>query len=385
MNRKQLAILGSTGSIGRQTLEVVEANPDLFAVYSLTANRNIDLLEEQIDKFQPRIAAVAGPEPARKLRSRMGNGETKILSGQEGMTQAVSADEVDIAVIAVSGISGLIPTLAAINAEKRIALANKETLVVGGSIVTQKAKEKDINIIPVDSEHSAIFQCFHGIKNEIHRLILTASGGPFRCSSMEELSRVTPEMALAHPNWSMGAKISVDSATLMNKGLELIEAQWLFDVSYEQLEVVIHPQSIIHSMVEYIDGTVLANLGVPSMKLPIQYALTWPERIASEQHIDFRRIGALTFEEPKTGLFPCLDLARRAGKAGGVMPVVLNAADEVAVNSFLEGRIAFTAIPYLVEKTLEGFPNQPVFDIETVLDIDRRARDLATGLLTDFD
>jgi len=380
MGIKQLAVLGSTGSIGKQTLEIVEANPDRFAVYSLTAHKNIDLLEQQINKFKPKIAALADRDSARVLRARIPGDNTRIISGNGGMEEAVTADSVDIAVVAVSGISGLLPTMAAINAGKRIALANKETMVAAGDIVTVKARENNAEIIPVDSEHSAIFQCLHGKKSEIDRLILTASGGPFRGYSVEELRRVTPEMALAHPNWSMGKRITVDSATLMNKGLELIEAHWLFGVSYDQMDVVIHPQSIIHSMVEYVDGTVLANLGVPSMKIPIQYSLTWPERIAAGQRIDFAEINTLTFEEPDLRRFPCLELARSAGKEGGIMPVVLNAADEVAVNRFLEGRIAFSDISFLVEKTLEYFPNVRVSEIDTILEYDRRARDYSESL-----
>lgn len=377
MSKKQLAVLGSTGSIGRQTLEVVEANPDRFAVYSLAAGSNIHLLEEQINRFNPAIAVLASDEAAEELRKRVSNGRTRILSGTMGIQEAVSAAEVNIVLVAVSGIAGLLPTLAGIDSGKLIALANKETLVAAGNIVTRAAREKNVDIIPVDSEHSAIFQSLHGKRDEVNRLILTASGGPFRSCSLEELKRVTPERALAHPNWSMGEKITVDSATLMNKGLELIEARWLFDVSYDRLDVVIHPQSIIHSMVEYIDGTVLAALGVPSMKLPIQYALTWPERLPAEQFIDFRKVSNLSFENPDRVLFPCLDLALRAGKEGGIMPVVLNAADEIAVFSFLEGRISFTAIAEVVEKALEKFPNQPASDVDTILDIDRKAREFS--------
>ena len=380
MNKEYLAILGSTGSIGRQALEVVEANPDRYAVFSLAANRSIDLLKEQIKKYQPRIVSVNDREAAVRLRQSLGDTSTKVLSGFKGIQEAIASEMVDIVLVAVSGIAGLLPTIEAIEAGKRIALANKETMVAAGGIVNQLATEKNVTIIPVDSEHSAIFQCLQGKKSEISRLILTASGGPFRCSSSEELEHVTPEMAIAHPNWSMGKRISVDSATMMNKGLEIIEAKWFFDIPYEQIDVLIHPQSIIHSMVEYIDGSVIANLGVPSMKLPIQYALSWPERIPADNHLCFNSANTLTFEEPDTALFPCLEIARRAGIAGGIMPTVLNGADEVAVELFLKREIPFTAIPELVQRTLEAFTNMPASDIETILEVDRQARNIAAAL-----
>ena len=259
---------------------------------------------------------IADRDSARELKEALRYTSVKVLTGNEGIAEAVTSHEVDTVVVAISGIADLLPTLTAVNAGKRIALANKESLVAAGDIVIRQAKKKQATIIPVDSEHSAVFQCLQGEKKEIRRLILTASGGPFRNSSLDEIDKATPEEALAHPNWSMGKRITVDSATLMNKGLEIIEARWLFDIPYEQIDVLIHPQSIIHSMVEYIDGTVLANLGVPSMKVPIQYALTWPERINSDIHLDFTEIKALTFEEPKTELFPCLELARSAGIEG---------------------------------------------------------------------
>ena len=377
---KSLAVLGSTGSIGRQTLEVVEANPDRYSVFSLSANTNIQLLEDQIKRFKPQVVAIADHEAAASLRRSLGNSSIKILEGHQGVEEAAASPIIDIVVVAVSGIAGLLPALAAIDAGKPIALANKESLVVAGDIVTKRARSKQVKIIPVDSEHSAIFQCLQGKKSEVEKLILTASGGPFRCSSREELDSVTPEMALAHPNWSMGKKISVDSATLMNKGLELIEAKWLFDIPLEKIDVLVHPQSIVHSMVEYIDGTVLANLGVPSMKIPIQYALSWPERIAANQHINFNEICALTFEAPRSGIFPCLELARSAGMAGGIFPAVLNAANEVAVQLFLERKIAFSSIPDLVRRTLDAFTNQQAVDIETVLEVDSRARKITAQL-----
>ena len=288
MKKQQIAVLGSTGSIGRQTLEIIEANSDRYAVYSLAANKNVSLLEEQINKFKPKIVHVGDGDSADKLRKTLGHLPVRILTGDKGIWEAAACEKVDIVVVAISGIAGLLPTLAAVHAGKRIALANKESLVAAGGIITEQARQKQATIIPVDSEHSAVFQCLQGEKKEIHRIILTASGGPFRNSSLEEINNATPQEALSHPNWSMGKRITVDSATLMNKGLEIIEAKWLFDISYERIDVLIHPQSIIHSMVEYIDGSVLANLGVPSMKIPIQYALTWPERKASDIHLNLR-------------------------------------------------------------------------------------------------
>jgi 1-deoxy-D-xylulose-5-phosphate reductoisomerase len=380
MKKQQIAVLGSTGSIGRQTLEIIEANSDRYAVFSLAANKNVSLLEEQINKFRPQIVHVSDGDSADKLRKTLRHVPVRILTGDQGIWEAAASEKVDIVVVAISGIAGLLPTLAAVNAGKRIALANKESLVAAGGIVTEKARQKQATIIPVDSEHSAVFQCLQGKKKEIHRIILTASGGPFRNSSLEEINNATPQEALSHPNWSMGKRITVDSATLMNKGLEIIEAKWLFDMPYERIDVLIHPQSIIHSMVEYIDGSVLANLGVPSMKVPIQYALTWPERTASDIHLNFTELKALTFEEPKRKLFPCLELARSAGIEGGIMPAVLNAADEVAVKLFLQNKISFSAIPVLIERTLESFSNKPADSIDTVLDADREARKRAADL-----
>lgn len=380
MNKQYLAVLGSTGSIGRQALEIVEANPHRYGIYSLSANKRVDLLKLQIEKYNPQIVYVADPEAAKSLRASLGNTDARIVTGKMGMVETAAAEQVDIVLAAVSGIAGLPPVMAAVDAGKRIALANKESMVVAGSILTEKARAKGAVIIPVDSEHSAIFQCLQGKKSEVLRLILTASGGPFRGSSPEELQHVTPEMALAHPNWSMGKRISIDSATMMNKGLEIIEAKWLFQVGYDQIDVLVHPQSIVHSMVEYIDGAVLANLGVASMKVPIQYALSWPERIPGGNHLDFLKHDLLTFEAPDLRLFPCLDMARRAGMAGGIMPAVLNAADEVAVQLFLERRISFPGIAAVIQRTLEAFTNMPAAHLETVLEVDRQARETAVRL-----
>lgn len=380
MKRQLLAILGSTGSIGRQALEVIEDNPDRYAVYALSANKNIELLQVQIETFRPEVVYVADAQRAKILRQSLGNHPTRVLSGTEGLQETAGSPKIDMVLVAVSGIAGLLPLMTALDAGKPVALANKEALVAAGSLVTEKARQNQVRIIPVDSEHSAIFQCLQGKQREISRLLLTASGGPFRNYTAEELKGVTPEMALAHPNWSMGKRISVDSATMMNKGLEIIEAKWLFGVPFEKIEVLVHPQSLVHSMVEYIDGSVLANLAVPSMKIPIQYAFSWPERIPGNNHIDFSKYNLITFEMPNYDLFPCLSLAREAGIAGGIVPTVLNAADEVAVELFLEGRIAFLDIAPLVEKTLEAFPNKPVMDLETILDADKQARNAAARL-----
>jgi len=383
--RKRLAVLGSTGSIGRQTLNVVEAHADHFEVYALAAHNEIKLLKKQIFKFKPQLAVVTNEEAAKKLAEDIkGFKFTKVIAGSSGLNEAVSDPQVDIAVIAVSGIAGLQPTLAAINARKRIALANKETLVVAGKIVMEQAKKKGALIIPVDSEHSAIFQCIHGENRHIKKIILTASGGPFRNFKPKDLKNVTPDMALSHPNWSMGKKITIDSATMMNKGLELIEARWLFDIPYDRIEIVIHPQSIIHSMVEYVDGSILAQLSLPDMKVPIQYALTWPERLPSTVSVNFTALEALTFEKPDERLFPCLKLARIAGEKGGIMPVVLNASNEVAVNLFLEEKITFLQIPHLVEAMMERFENIKNPSLETILKTDsevrRRTIELAVSL-----
>ncbi len=380
MNRKYLGILGSTGSIGRQALEVIEANPDRYAVYSLSANNNIGLLQQQIAQFQPQVVYVADVEGAQTLRQALGNSATQVLTGAEGINEAAGSPEIDLVLAAISGIAGLVPVMAALEAEKPLALANKESLVAAGNLVMPKAKEKRVKIIPVDSEHSAIFQCVQGSPEEISRLLLTASGGPFRNYSAEEMKTVTPEQALAHPNWSMGKRISVDSATMMNKGLEIIEARWLFDMPFAKIDVLVHPQSLVHSMVEYIDGSVLANLAVPSMKIPIQYAFSWPERIAGNNQLDFRQNNSITFEVPNQDLFPCLRIAREAGEAGGIMPTVLNAADEVAVELFLQGRMSFCEIALLVQRTLDAFANEPAKDLETILEADRRARDAAVRL-----
>lgn len=346
--KKSIVILGSTGSIGKQALEVISWHRDSFRVLGLAACRNIELLEEQVRAFNVPYTAVEEESAAKLLRERLKGTKTTCLAGKDGLLDLVRLPEADLVLIAVSGTAGLRPTLEAISSGKQVALANKETLVAGGSIVMKAAQANGVPVIPVDSEHSAIFQCLNK-KEDVAKLIITGSGGPFREASYEDLQRVTPEMAMRHPTWRMGAKITIDSATLMNKGLEVIEARWLFDIGYSRIEVVIHPQSIVHSLVAYKDGAVLAQLGWPDMRIPIQFALFYPERRSNSLlPLDLVQVGRLTFEDPDTNRFPCLRLAREAGKIGGTMPAVMNAANEIAVQSFLKREIPFQTIPALI-------------------------------------
>ena len=351
---KKIAILGSTGSIGTQTLDVVRANDDLEIV-GLSAGNNIDKLEEQIREFHPRLAAVWNEDAARDLAVRVQDLDVKIVSSMDGLLELARMEEADILVTAIVGMIGIRPTMEAIRAGKDIALANKETLVTAGHLIMPLAKECGVPILPVDSEHSAIFQSLNGERqNRIAKILLTASGGPFRGKKCAELAHVTLEDALKHPNWSMGRKITVDSATLVNKGLEVMEAKWLFDVELEQIQVVVHPQSVIHSMVEYEDGAVIAQLGTPDMRLPIQYALYYPNRRSlSGKRLNFYELGSLTFEEPDMETFQGLSLAMKAMKAGGNMPTVFNAANERAVAMFLEKKIGFWSIPEIIEASME--------------------------------
>ena len=342
---KTIAILGSTGSIGTQTLEVVRANPDL-RVAALSAGRNLRLLEKQIREFRPSLAAVWEEEDAKELRVRLGDLPVKIASGMEGLIEVAVCQEAQILVTAIVGMIGIRPTIEAIRAGKDIALANKETLVTAGHLIMPLIREHQVRLLPVDSEHSAIFQCLNGEKgNRIDKILLTASGGPFRGKTYEELRGMRAEDALKHPTWSMGKKITIDSATMVNKGLEVLEAGWLFGVKLDQIQVVIQPQSIIHSMVQFEDGAVMAQMGVPDMKLPIQYALFYPERrTLNGERLDFAKLGGLTFQTPDLETFRGLGYAYEAGKIGGSMPTVLNAANERAVQLFLEGKIGFTEI-----------------------------------------
>ncbi|MGI5881466.1 MAG: 1-deoxy-D-xylulose-5-phosphate reductoisomerase [Dethiobacteria bacterium] len=376
-----IIILGSTGSIGTQTLQVIEQLPGKFNVMGLSTNVNIDLLERQVRKFKPTVIAVRDEKKAEEISTRLGGLPVKVLAGESGLVELSTWPGSDLIVVAVVGFSGLRPTLAAIEAGKTIALANKETLVAGGQLVMQKAREKGLTILPVDSEHSAIFQCLHAGNagaGEVEKIILTASGGPFFGQSREELSRVGVSQALKHPNWTMGAKVTIDSATLMNKGFEVIEARWLFDLPYEQIQVVVHPQSIVHSMVHYVDGSYLAQMSPPSMLFPIQYALSYPERwVNNFTHLGLEDYSALTFFPPDRENFPCLGLAYEAGAKGGTMPVVLNAANELAVENFLKGKISFLDIPSVLEEVLGRHTFIPVPDLGEIVDADRWAREEA--------
>jgi len=383
---KKLAILGSTGSIGSTALQIIAGQAEKFQVVALTGHRNIALLEAQIRRFRPRLAAVPEEEAAARLRKALEGTETEILWGREGLRACAVAPEVDMVVSAIVGSAGLIPTLAAIDAGKDIALANKETLVVAGPLVMAKAREKNIRLFPVDSEHSAIFQSLEGHRKcDVRRLILTASGGPFLNRPLEQLRDVTPKNALAHPNWRMGKKISIDSATMMNKGLEVIEARWLFDLPAEKIDVHIHPQSVVHSMVEYVDGAVIAQLGIPDMKTPIAYALSYPERMSLDSpSLDLCSLEKLTFSVPDQVRFECLALAYEALRRGGTSPTVLNAANEVAVENFLAGKIHFTDIAAIVRKTLRNHDPQTVDSLDAVLEADRLGRETAGRMVSSF-
>ncbi len=377
---KNICILGSTGSIGTQALQVVDFLRDQFNIVGLVARSNVDLIEQQIERFDPDMVALADEASADLLRTRMKSKRVEVLGGQDGIIQVATMSESDMVLSAIVGIAGLIPTLEAIKAGKDIALANKESLVTAGPIVMRAAAESGVNIIPVDGEHSAIFQCIaadNGREN-LRRLILTASGGPFRNSSMEELRVASPEQALNHPNWVMGRRITIDSATLMNKGFEVIEARWLFDVDVSKIDVVIHPESIVHSMVEFIDGSTLAHLSTADMRLQIQLALTYPERRESPvSHLDLVDVGSLTFQEPDMERFPCLKYAYEAGKTGGTMPAVVNGADEVAVDAFLNHRIGFLDIPEIIKQTMDA--HEPVLDpgLDNIIAADKWARHFA--------
>ena len=381
---KRISILGATGSIGRSALDIIRMFPERFSVKALAAGRNLALLAEQVQAFQPEVAAVVDEFHHRELKRKLpASCRTQILHGADGYTAVAAWETADLVLSAIVGAAGLRPTLAAIDAGKSIALANKETLVMAGEIVTRRAAERGVFLAPVDSEHSAIFQCLQGQRREdVDRILLTASGGPFLDLPVEEFPSITLEQALRHPNWSMGAKITIDSATLMNKGLEVIEAMWLFGVGVDQIQVVVHPQSIIHSMVAFRDGAVMAQLGIPDMKTAIAYALAYPERLALKQPLpDFSGNAGLTFREPDLEKFPCLAFACEAGRKGGTLPAVLNAANEVAVNAFLGRRLAFDAIPRIVERTLawHAFEDHPT--LEAIIAADFWARQTAEKLV----
>lgn len=375
---KHISLLGSTGSIGRQTLEVALANPDKLKIVALAAHKNVAEMERQIKVLQPEVAVLTDVTAAKELQKRC-DGKTKILAGQDGLMEAATWQNADIVLGAMVGYAGLRPVLAAIECGKNIALANKETLVAAGKIVMEAVHRKGVSLTPVDSEHSAIFQSLRGgAKTEVKNLMLTASGGPFFGKNRKELANVTVDQCLHHPNWRMGAKVTIDSSTLANKGLEVIEAHWLFDMPYEKIKVLIHRESIVHSLVEFCDGSVIAQLGNPDMRLPIQYALSWPERYANSfGTLDLVKAAKLSFAEPDIETFPALQLARECGMAGGVLPTVFNAANEVAVEKFLAGKIKYLDIYETTEKVVRQFSSQEDYTLEDIEMADKEARDLA--------
>lgn len=384
---KSLSILGATGSIGVNTLDIVASYPQRYTVKALTGGSNLTLLAEQVLTFKPELVAVANEYDVPRLRELLGGAVVEIMHGEEGLSCCAAHADTDMVVSAIVGAAGLVPTMAAIDAGKHLALANKETLVTAGPVVMARAKEMGVQIYPVDSEHSAIFQSLEGHRREdVKRLILTASGGPFLTRSLSSLATVTPADALAHPNWDMGRKISIDSASMMNKGLEVIEARWLFGLSPERIAVHIHPQSIVHSMVEYVDGAVVAQLGIPDMRTPIAYALSYPERLPLDlPPLDLCALGQLTFSAPDMERFSCLKLAFDALESGGTAPAVLNAANEIAVEAFLAGSIGFLDIPRLIAMTLEKLGSSALDSLSDALYADSRGREVARQFLNQFD
>jgi len=371
---KKIALLGSTGSIGTQTLEVVDEINE-FKVEILSAHKNVDLIIKQAIKYQPKFVILTDLESFHQVKNALGNFKIQVLYGIEGILNSLSETNLDLVVAAIAGASGIQPTLKALELGIDVALANKETIVAAGYLVKKIQEKTGAKVIPVDSEHSAVMQCLEPQTQSLDKIILTASGGPFRDYSSEDLYNVTPEKALKHPNWSMGKKITIDSATLMNKGLEVIEAHWLFSVSYDNIDVIIHPQSIVHSMVQYGDGSVLAHLGLPDMRVPIQYALTYPNRKTNYfQKLDLKQIGKLEFFAPDFEKFPCLKLAYQVGEKGQTLPIVLNAANEVAVDLFLQEKLSFMEIPVLIEKVLAKHNPCSEYDLKNLLEIDMWAR-----------
>lgn len=380
---KKIAVLGSTGSIGTQTLDIVRNNSDELQIIALAAGNNVDLMEKQVREFQPKLVAMWTEKAASDLKGRIGDLPTKVLYGMDGLLEIAVLEEISVLVTAIVGMIGIRPTIAAIRAGKDIALANKETLVCAGHIIMPLAKECGVSILPVDSEHSAIFQSLNGEpKNRVSKILLTASGGPFRGKTKDELASMRVEDALKHPNWSMGRKITIDSSTLVNKGLEVMEAKWLFDVELDQIQVVVHPQSIIHSMVEYVDGAVIAQLGVPDMKLPIQYALFYPDRrVMNEKKLDFFELANMTFEKPDTETFTGLKLAYQASGAGGSMPTVYNAANEKAVALFLDKKISYLQIPELIERSMGQHKLVENPDVDQILSAEAEVYEYISGLI----
>jgi 1-deoxy-D-xylulose-5-phosphate reductoisomerase len=381
--RRRTVILGCTGSIGQSSLKVAEDIPERMEIVGLAAARSVETFVQQVQTWKPLCTALADPEAAALARARVGPNGPEVLEGEAGLCALATLPEADLVIIAIVGTAGLRPALAAIEAGKDIAIASKEILVMAGEAVMEAARRKGVRVLPVDSEHNAIFQCLEGRQSsDVSRLLLTASGGPFRTWPVESLAGVTPAQALKHPTWDMGRKISIDSATLFNKGLEMIEARWLFDIPMNRVEVVVHPQSIIHSMVEFVDSSVLAQLSVTDMCFPIQYAVTWPERVPNRlPPINFAQLAKLEFEAPRTRDFPALNLAREAGEAGGTLPAVLNAANEIAVDAFLAGRCTFPAIWETVRAVMEAHPQESHPSLEAILVADARAREAASHRL----
>jgi len=381
---KKLALLGSTGSIGVNALKVIEAYPEEYEVIALAAGRNISLLLEQIESFKPKAVAVLEASRAQEMKAQLPRAaETQIFFGPEGFMHVAALDAVDTVISAMTGAAGLLPTYSAIKAGKNIALANKETMVMAGALVMAEARRRSVSVLPIDSEHSAILQSLQGHpKENLRRVILTVSGGPFRNLSLEEMRGITAARALNHPNWNMGPKVSIDSATLMNKGLEVIEAKWLFDLEMEQIHILIHSQSIVHSMVEYTDGSVICQMGIPDMLIPISYALSYPQHMRNQlPPLELEQVGTLSFEKPDLKRFRCLALALEASRIGGSMPCVLNGANEVAVDSFLHGGIGFLDIPDMIERTMETHQVHAVDDLEAVMRADSWARKTARDLV----
>ena len=380
--KRNIAILGSTGSIGTQALDVVREQSDHFEIYALTANENVDLLIEQAHEFLPEVVVIANESKYQQLKEALQDLPIKVWAGSESIAQVVESEPIDIVLTAMVGYSGLKPTISAIKARKAIALANKETLVVAGELITSLAIENKVPILPVDSEHSAIFQCLTGEHSPIEKIILTASGGPFRNHTLDQLKKVTKREALKHPNWDMGAKVTIDSASLMNKGLEMIEAKWLFDVTPDQIEVVVHPQSIIHSMVQFQDSSIIAQLGLPDMHLPIQHALSYPKRLKSNfERLDFFKLGSMTFEKPDMERFRNLAFAFEAARCKGNMACIMNAANEIAVEAFLKEKIGFLEMSDVIEKTMQkaSFIQNPSY--EDYVQTDTEARYIALQLI----
>jgi 1-deoxy-D-xylulose-5-phosphate reductoisomerase len=380
---KKIVILGSTGSIGVTALRVIRQNPEKYKVVGLTAGRNVRLLLRQIAEFKPKAVAVLQEKDKEWLKSEVQDQFIEVYSGEEGFVKVATIAESDIVISSIMGAAGLIPTFSAIKAGKDIALANKETMVMAGPIVVEEVKKRGVFIIPVDSEHSAIFQSIQGHpKDDIKRVILTASGGPFKDASLEEMANVTPEQALKHPNWKMGKKITIDSATMMNKGLEVIEARWLFDIPVDKIDILVHPQSIVHSMVEYKDGSIIAQLGVPDMSIPISYALSYPHHVENDlPSLELDKIKVLSFEKPDLKRFKCIRLAYEAIKIGGSMPAVMNGANEVAVEAFLRKEIGFLDIPDIIERVMSVHEPFPVDSIASVMEADRWARQKAEDII----